>query len=44
MTVSYAMELVRVVTIAKPATVVAILIAIQDVMIASLAIVPVRVV
>lgn len=44
MTVSYAMEPVRVVTIVKPATVVAILIAIHDVMIVSLAIVPVRVV
>lgn len=42
MTVSYVMELVRAVTIAKPATVVAILIAIHDVMIVNLAMVPVR--
>lgn len=44
MTVSYVTELVRVVTTARPATVVATLTVIQDVMTVSYAIVPVRVV
>lgn len=44
MTVSYVMELVRAVMIAKPVTVVATLIATKDVMTVSLAMVPVRVV